>query len=335
VAEPLTAFVARRRPEWEALRQMLDRRRRADLHLEEILSLDRLYRRATGDLARAQAIYPGTDAHRFLNELCGTAYAAIYRPPRAPGHAVRRFFTQDFPASVRRELRFVGVSASLLALGAVLGALLVFSSPAAARWVVPQGVLDAVEDHRMWTDDLVGIAPAATSSAVATNNLTVTVLAFASGITLGVGTAYLLVVNGMLLGAAAVLCARAGMGYALLCFIAGHGPVELSVIAIAGGAGLMIGHAMVDPGELARRTYLKKRSADAVKLVIGCAPFLGLIALIEGFISPGQLFPGWLKIALGVALGTAFWSYLLLAGKGDDARGATAGSASVRLLSRW
>jgi uncharacterized membrane protein SpoIIM required for sporulation len=312
---------------------MLKKQRTGALRLEEILALDRLYRRAAADLARAQSLYEGTDAHRFLNQLCGTGYAAIYQPPRARARAVRRFFARDFPCAVRAELRFIAASAGMLCLGAVLGAALVLASPAAAQWVVPEGVRDAIAEHRMWTDHLLGVAPAATSSTIATNNLSVTVFAFASGVTLGLGTAYLLIVNGMLLGAVTVLCARAGMSYALFSFIGGHGPVELSVITIAGGAGLMIGHAIVDPGEALRSVHTKARATQAVKLVLGCAPFLALIALIEGFVSPGQLFPGWLKICAGICLGAAFWGYLLLAGKGDRAL-AAAGSAWARRVSR-
>jgi uncharacterized membrane protein SpoIIM required for sporulation len=333
MAEPLPAFVARRRPDWIALERLLERQSARALGLEDILALDRLYRRAGTDLAAAQALYPSTDAHRFLNQLCGRAYAAIYRPPRQRARATWRFFAREFPAAVRGEARYVAISAALLVLGVLMGAIWVGADPAAARWVLPEGLREAVADHRMWTDDLVGVAPAAASSSLATNNLTVTVMLFASGLTFGLGTAYLLIVNGMLLGAAAVVCARAGMTYALLSFIGGHGPVELSVIALAGGAGLILGHAMIDPGERPRGAHLQARAGQAVRLLLGCAPFLALIALIEGFVSPGQLLPGWLKIGLGLSLGAALWGYLLLAGR-ETSDLAPAGSASVQRPSR-
>jgi uncharacterized membrane protein SpoIIM required for sporulation len=331
MAEPLPAFVARRRPDWNALEQLLERQRAGALRLEDIVELDRLYRRAGTDLAAAQALYPSTDAHRFLNQLCGRAYAAIYRAPRRRARAWVRFFRREFPAAVRREGRYVAVSAALLLLGLVIGALWVGVDPDAARWVLPEGMRDAVADHRMWTDDLVGVAPAATSSWIGTNNLTVTVMLFATGLTFGLGTAYLLMINGMLLGAAAVVCARAGMTYPFLSFVGGHGPVELSVISLAGGAGLILGHALIDPGERPRAAHLQARAVQAVRVLLGCAPFLALIALIEGFVSPGNLVPGWLKIGLGLSLGAAFWGYLLLAGR--DTSDLT-GSASVRRRSR-
>jgi uncharacterized membrane protein SpoIIM required for sporulation len=91
--------------------------------------------------------------------------------------------------------------------------------------------------------------------------------------------------------------------------------VELSIIVIAGGAGLMVGQALIDPGELPRGQALELRGREAVKLVLGCAPFLALIAVVEGFVSPGDFFPSWVKALLGLALGAFFWLYLLRAGR--------------------
>ncbi len=326
MAAPLPTFVGRRRPDWDALQGLLARQREGGLGLMELRRLDTLYRRAAADLAHAQTFYPGTDVHRFLNQLCGQAYATIYQPPRERWIAVRDFFRHDFPATLRAEGRFVAVSASLFILGLLLGALVVLLEPRGAELLVPQGVRDYVAQGRMWTDDILSVAPPnAVSSGIATNNLTVIIFTFASGIALGLGTVFILVNNGVQIGAITALCAREGMGLKLLDFISAHGPVELSIITIAGGAGLMLGQALIDPGELPRRQALALRGRAAVKLVLGCAPFLAAIAVVEGFISPGSLFPTWLKAALGLTLGALFWAYLLLAG-----RDAEASSTSLR-----
>jgi uncharacterized membrane protein SpoIIM required for sporulation len=208
------------------------------------------------------------------------------------------------------------VSASFFILGLLLGSLVVLLEPRGAELLVPQGVRDYVAQGRMWTDDILSVAPPnAVSSGIATNNLTVIIFTFASGIFFGLGTVFTLVNNGVQIGAITALCAREGMGLKLLDFISAHGPVELSIITIAGGAGLMVGQALIDPGELPRGQALALRGKAAVKLVLGCAPFLAAIALVEGFISPGSLFPTALKAVLGLSLGALFWSYLLRAGR--------------------
>lgn len=316
MAEPLPAFVGRRRPDWESLQGLLARQREGTLRLDELRRLDTLYRRAAADLAHAQTFYPGTDAHRFLNQLCGQGYSAIYQPPRERWVAVRNFFRREFPSTLRAERRFVAVSASLFILGLLLGALVVLLEPRGAELLVPQGVRDHVAEKRMWTDDILSVAPPnAVSSGIATNNLTVIIFTFASGILLGLGTVFTLINNGVQIGAITALCFREGMGLKMLDFISAHGPVELSIIVIAGGAGLIVGQALIDPGELPRGQALALRGRAAVKLVLGCAPFLACIALVEGFISPGSLFPTALKAALGLTLGSLFWLYLARAGR--------------------
>ncbi|NVJ26181.1 stage II sporulation protein M [Myxococcus sp. AM011] len=315
MAVALPAFVASHRANWDSLEALLTRQREGTLSLAELRALDTLYRRAASDLAHAQTFYPGTDAHRFLNQLCARAYAAIYQPPRERWASVKAFFRREFPQTLRRELRYVGASAALFILGLLLGALVVLWEPRGAELLVPAGVRQYVSQGRMWTDDILSVAPPnSVSSGIATNNLTVTILTFAMGLFYGLGTVFILVNNGVQIGAIAALCAREGMLGGLLDFISAHGLVELSVIVIAGGAGLMVGQSLIDPGELPRGQALALRGREAVKLVLGCAPFLALIGVVEGYVSPGDLFPTWAKAALGLALGGLFWGYLLRAG---------------------
>ncbi|GEN13123.1 Uncharacterized membrane protein SpoIIM, required for sporulation [Myxococcus fulvus] len=330
MALALTTFVAQKREGWKSLEGLLERQRAGTLTLDELRTLDTLYRRAASDLALAQTFYPDTDAHRFLNQLCARAYAAIYQPPRERWAAVRGFFRRDFPRTLRRELGFVGASAALFCLGLLLGALVVLWEPRGAELLVPSGVRQYVAQGRMWTDDILSVAPPnSVSSGIATNNLTVTILTFAMGIFAGLGTMFILVNNGVQIGAITALCIREGMTVGFLDFIAAHGPVELSIIVIAGGAGLMVGQALVDPGELPRSQALALRGREAVKLVLGCAPFLACIGVVEGYVSPGDLFPTWAKAALGLSLGGLFWAYLLRAGRADaDTKDAPEVSAS-------
>ncbi len=338
MAAPLPTFVARRRPDWDALGTLLARQRAGTLRLEELRRLDTLYRRAAADLAHAQTFYPDTDAHRFLNQLCGQAYAAIYQPPRERLAGLRAFFGRDFPATLRAEGRFVAASALLLVLGGLLGALVVLLEPRGAELLVPENLRQYVAQGRMWTDDLLSVAPPnVVASEIATNNLTVIITTFASGLLFGLGPVFILLNNGVHLGALAALCAREGMGEKLLDFVSAHGPVELSIIVIAGGAGLIVGHALIEPGELPRGQALTLRGREAVKLVLGCAPFLAGIGVVEGFISPGSFFQMPTKVGVGLALGAAFWGYLLRAGRDvATTRSAEvpAESASVRLRSR-
>src|SRR5258708_24626368 len=91
----------------------------------------------------------------------------------------------------------------------------------------------------MWTHSIVSIKPQA-SSAIMTNNLSVSFMAFASGITAGIGTLYLLFFNGIMIGVIGTACANYGMSVPLWSFVSPHGVLELPAIFIAGGAGLRL-----------------------------------------------------------------------------------------------
>jgi uncharacterized membrane protein SpoIIM required for sporulation len=130
----------------------------------------------------------------------------------------------------------------------------------------------------------------------------------------GLGTVYLLAFNGAMFGAIIALTYRAGFGNDLMSFVVGHGVIELSCIFIAGGAGLLIGTALLMPGDLSRGDALKSRGLEAVQLIIGCVPLLVVAGIIEGFISP-QPIPAVIKIGIGALTGIALYSYLLLAGR--------------------
>jgi uncharacterized membrane protein SpoIIM required for sporulation len=312
MAEALPAFVARRRPDWaqlEGLLSALDARRIAASQLRE---LDVLYRRAAADLAHAQSFYPSTDAHRFLNQLCGRAYGRIYQQRRSRTAAAAEFFRRGFPRAVREELPFIGASAALLFAGALVGLTTLLVQPDLAPLFVPEPVQRFVGAHRLWTDAL-QLPPSELATTIISNNLQATVGAFALGIFAGVGTILMLLYNGVTIGALVAHCFNGGVGPGILVFMSSHGYVELSIVSICGGAGLIIGHALVVPGERPRAEVLRERAARAVQLVVGCAPFLAGIGIVEGFISPGQFFPWPVKIALGPALGLAFWTYLLSA----------------------
>jgi len=314
--QPLPAFVKRRRPEWAQLEALLGRQRAGQLALAEIASLDRLYRRASADLAHAQAFFPATDVHRHLNQLCADAYRAIYRRRGDRLHAALDFYRRGFPRAVRDNLPFVGVAAALLALGVVLGVTTVLIEPGGADLLVSDTLAHVIRRRELWTDTaLEGHTPFEMAAMIFTNNVRVMIAAFALGVTGGVGTVVVMLANGVTNGAVVAMCSQYGLAGGLLEFMAAHGPVELSVICIAGGAGLIIGHAMIVPQERPRGEVLRERASVAVQLVLGCAPFLVGIGFVEGFVSPGALFPWWAKLVLGLSLGFAFWSYLLKTGR--------------------
>lgn len=317
MAEPLPQFVRRRRGAWDELAQLLDGLDRERLDLSELQKLDRLYRRTASDLAQARTFYPGSEALLFLNQLCARGYAVVYRRRGSRLSAtLRRFVARDFPGTFLAERIFFGQALVLLLAGALVGAVAALFAPHSVDALVPQALRDHIDQGTLWTDTALDAAsPLVLGSRIVTNNAGVALTAFALGLTAGLGTAIVLFFNGLHLGAVLTLCFRAQLGFRLLGFMVAHGFVEIASILIAGQAGFVVASAIVAPGELSRADALRVRGRRALTLVLGTLPLLFCVGLVEGFVSPGTLFPGWLKLALGLSLLALLAAYLVRFGR--------------------
>jgi len=304
------AFVRKRRASWERLHALAGRVDAGTLSLAEVEELDRLYRRTAGDLAHARAAFPGSDAEGYLSQVTARAYAALYRRRRVRPGAARDFVARRIPETFLAHLPLFGLAAAFLAAGLAAGALAVAFDPAAADSLVPRAVRDAVAAGRMWTDSLLGVAPGVEGSLIAHNNIAVTGLVFALGLTGGIGTGWLLFANGLLLGAVAVHCVQRGLGVPFFSFVAAHGPAELLCVLIAGQAGFLLASALVAPGEWPRGAALVRRGREAARLLALVVPLLAVVGVVESAVSPGATFPGPLKAAFGALLAAAVLLYL-------------------------
>jgi uncharacterized membrane protein SpoIIM required for sporulation len=178
-------------------------------------------------------------------------------------------------------------------------------------------MIDTIERHEMWTHSVTSMAPQA-SSAIMTNNLSVTFATFAAGMTAGLGTLYMIGWNGILLGVIGTACHQASMSVKLWSFVAPHGSLELPAIVIAGGAGLRLAQGLLFPGIYRRGHSLSLGSGEAVRLVGGVIPMLVVAGILEGFFSPSSA-PVWLKFVAAAVLfsGLVAW---LWSGSADTAQ---------------
>ena len=144
-----------------------------------------------------------------------------------------------------------------------------------------------------------------------TNNISVSFLAFALGMTFGLGTTYIMAFNGLLVGTLAALCHMNGLDVAFWSFVLPHGVIELTAIFIAGGGGLLLATALVAPGDLPLKDALIHRGREAGRLICGCVPLLVVAGIIEGFFSPAHI-PAVFKFFLAGLLFILLLLYLLL-----------------------
>ncbi|MGH9944354.1 MAG: stage II sporulation protein M [Pyrinomonadaceae bacterium] len=311
-------FIKERKGAWQRLEDLLtllDRMALRRLHREEVRELGRIYRRTASDLAIARAESRDPRLVNYLNSLVIRAHGRIYRAEALEGgNRLRRFFTTDFPRTFRRTWRYTALSFVVFLAFTLVGFLGTRRDPEFSDLAgIPYFFRERINEKVRWWERL-NEANQVGASGILTNNIQVTFYAFAFGAMLGVGTLYVMAVNGLSIGAVLALVYRAGYGNELVAFMAGHGVIELSCIFIAGGAGLLVGRAILIPGDLSRTDALRLAGRDAIVLIIGCVPLLTLAGLIEGFISPAPI-PAAAKFSVAAVTGVALYTYLLLAGR--------------------
>jgi uncharacterized membrane protein SpoIIM required for sporulation len=246
----------------------------------------------------------------------GQARHLVYDAPAKRGSLLSFFGRRYWRIIAERPVPVI-VAWLLLLLPALLGALWAAHDPAAASGVLPakfQGPL------RTSAGDLGQpvTLQASLAAQIFTNNIQVTFLAFATGIAAGLGTALVLVYNGLTTGVIAALAWKGGSGSAFGQLVVAHGVLELSAIVVAAAAGMRMGWALIDPGRRRRRDALGDEAGRAVQVVLGTIPWLVLAGLVEGFITPAG-FGLRVNTLIGLSLGVVFWSLVLIRGRATSA----------------
>ncbi|MEO6908105.1 MAG: stage II sporulation protein M [Abditibacteriaceae bacterium] len=318
-------FVTTHRESWQRLDSLVKKAKNSSIHLlknEEIEEVGVLYRRAAADLARAQTRYnnssAGRELVRSLNDLLLSAHTLVHAStPANPAHAWE-FVLYGFPAAFRRQWRAIAISALFMMIPALIAYIAVLSNPASAPLFVPDSAIQQVQQRAKkklitgWggNNDFQGLlASPAISSFIMANNIKVSLGAVALGVTMGIGTAFMLITNGLMLGGLAAVATNFHVDLLFWAVILPHGILELTAISIAGGAGFLLAKAIFAPGALLRSDALRLAGKEAVLLLCGVAMMLVVAGTIEGFITPLP-FPPYSKLAFAILTAIGLVAYL-------------------------
>lgn len=307
-----TRWLANRKLHWRRLEQLVDRSGRrgvAALDHDELQELGLLYRQTASDLATVREDITSRPFTSYLNQLLARAHNLIYMGKRPNWGGVLHFFRATYPRIFRETFSLVLLSALIFAAGGIAGAVVMLRDPGFAHQILGPQMVETIEKREMWTHSILAVKPMA-ASGIMTNNIMVGFMMFAAGISAGLGTIWMLITNGLLMGVLAVATARAGMALQLWDFVAAHGALELPAIFIAAGAGLEIARGLLFPGILPRKDSLRLAGAQAAKLLLGTIPLLVVAGVIEAFISPTNVAAP-LKFLLSAVLFIALVLYLL------------------------
>jgi uncharacterized membrane protein SpoIIM required for sporulation/uncharacterized RDD family membrane protein YckC len=302
-------FVALKQQDWERFRNRASALEKDGLRAlagEDVVRFAAEYREVAADLARARTYGVDPRVLAYLERIVGAGHNALYGLRGVRRLPLGRLLLRELPAAVYQARWYVLTATLLFMLPGIVGFALVRERPEMAPQILPDVMIARAESGEY--EQAAGRGYAETpspylpfvASSIITNNVQVAFGAFAFGITAGVGTVVVLAFNGLFFGAVLGLFANYRLAGWILTFVAGHGVLELTAIFIAGAAGLLVGRALVAPGDLARRDALVVYGRSAIRLVGAAACLLVVAGLIEGFVSASGA-PAPLKLAVSAA----------------------------------
>jgi uncharacterized membrane protein SpoIIM required for sporulation len=307
------SLIAKRKLNWKRLEELIGEARSVrdlrKLSRYEVRELGRSYRRTASDLAIARVESRDQRLISYLNNLVIRAHGMIYRAESKGFRQIGDFYWHDFPAIFRRTYRYtLATFVMFLAIALCSFVATWRNDDFADHAYLSQNAVQKIKNNQSWWDDLNKKAPVG-AAAIMANNMRVSFIVFALSIIPVIGTVNALMPSALQFGAVNALIVKYRMTLKLWGFVSGHAVLELTAIFIAGGAGLMIGLALLVPGERTRRESLVERGAVAIRLMAGCIPLLVIAGCIEAFISPLPIHYGY-RFAVSAATAIGLIAYL-------------------------
>lgn len=310
----LIAWLKRRNQSWNDVAEKVEHNSaksfKVDSYQDSIVFSEDI-RSLASDLSLSRTLLPDNRLTKTLEQLLIRANILFHQPANNIGRELIQLYKYD-ASNVFKELQFRIYMVSLLFVSCmVVGWLLISNFPELVSLFASEEMIEKVQQGELWTDGLLNIMPSSILAfQIIANNVMVTLFAYALGVFYGLGTLYIISLNGLMLGAILAFTHQYGLLERILAFVFPHGVVELSVICIAGAAGVSLGEALARPGQMTRQQAFQKSTHQAGKLLAISIPFLIGAGVIEGYISPNESYPMWSRIVVGLAYEVIFLAFL-------------------------
>ena len=307
--------------EWEELELSLERHKAApSARAISGARFTELYRHTCGHLAIARSrSYPQHLIDR-LEHLTATCHQLIYQQREFGIAALVKVATNDFPAAVRAQGRYVAIATLLFVVPTLVVGFLVYAQPELILSVVDPET--AAEFDSMYSSSAESIGRFRSVDTdwmmfgvYIRNNIGVAFQCFAGGLFAGLGSIFFLAFNGAFGGAIAGYLTDRGLGPTFYSFVVTHAAFELTAIVLAGAAGLRIGHSLLAPGRQTRAQSLVAASRESIVLLYGVTGMLVIAAVIEAFWSSASWLPPAVKYGVAALCWTTVIAYFTLQGR--------------------
>ncbi|MCF8296203.1 MAG: stage II sporulation protein M [Saprospiraceae bacterium] len=313
-------FIEQNKAKWKEFEQLLKEKEKNPA------KLSRLFIQISDDLSYARTFYRNRSVRPYLNGVVQFLYHLVNKGRRFSAKGFVNFWKTDLPLIVYRSKREFLISFLLFFLSFLIGVLSTAKDPGFSTLILGQGYID------MTLKNIENGEPMAVYNSynefemffsITLNNLQVSFYTFVSGLLMALGTLFVLIYNGVMVGTFQYFFIEKGLFWESFLTIWQHGTIEISCIIIAGAAGLTLGKGLLFPGTYSRFQAFKITARRGLQIMAGIVPLIILAAFIEGYFTRHTDAPDFLRIivilvSLMFILGYFGWYPRKVARKLDD-----------------
>lgn len=317
------AFLKRNAEKWRAFES--DLKGRAQLDPDRLL---RIHDELSDDLSYVRTFFPDERSEAYLNGLAALAHYRIHRNKKERGGRILGFWARELPMVLGKARKELILSFSIFLISVLIGILSQAYQPSFAGIMLGDAYVERTISNIEKGEPMAIYKQGTAMNAfmgITLNNLKVAMLTFVLGVFFSVGTVYILLQNGIMLGAFFCLFHQHGETFDAMTTVWMHGTLEIICIILAGTAGLVMGNSFLFPGSYPRKNSFMRGSKKGLKIAMGTVPFFVLAGFIEGFLTRMTSMAPFFKLL--IILGSLFFAlyyFLLLPqdqAKADDGKG--------------
>lgn len=276
-------FIEQNKEKWRELELLLE------LPQKDADKLQELFVKVSSDLSYARTFYPKRSVRLYLNNLTQKVFDSMGK--KKSGFSLKNishFFGVILPEEAYRQRKMLLISFLIFVVSVTIGALSSANNPEFAKVILGDSYIEMTENNINKLDPMavykdenaIGMF-----SYITVNNIRVAFLAFVLGLLGGVGTVFILVSNGIMVGVFQYFFYQKGLFLTSFLTIWIHGTIEISAIIIAGAAGIILGNGLLFPGTYKRSTAMQISSKRALRILLGTIPLFIIAGLLESFVT--------------------------------------------------
>ncbi len=260
-----------------------------------------LYMEVTDHLSYAQTFYPQSKTLEYLNHLASQSHSIIYKTKRESSKRFITFFTEEFPLIMYQYQKQLLIAFLTFLLFSLIGAYSAASDGTFVRAILGDRYVNMTLDN-IEQGDPMGVYKEQGELnmflGITINNVKVAFYAFIYGMLLTIGSLYIIMQNAIMVGSFQYFFFEQGVGWESIRTIWIHGTIEISVIIIAGCAGMVLGNSILFPNTYTRLASFKRGMKNGLKIVVSTVPLFIIAGFLEGFVTRHTEMPDWLAILI-------------------------------------